>query len=198
MRRPNFADEVNILDIIALIFISGGAIVFQIMLSELPCPLCLLQRLGFLFMSFALILNMRYGVHSRYYSIAIISALYTGAVAMRQILIHIVPGTGSYGSPIFGLHLYTWVFILSFLFILSVCVMMIFGKYHLVTIKNKAFVRWITNICFYLILLITIVDLVLIYMECGFKVCPDNPITYQNPLIPQPSKQCDSITGEGC
>jgi hypothetical protein len=33
------------------------------------------------------------------------------AMSMRQILLHVVPGTGAYGNAIFGLHLYTWAFI---------------------------------------------------------------------------------------
>ena len=42
----------------------------------------------------------------------LLAALFGMAVAGRQILLHITPGTGSYGAPLFGLHFYTWSFLL--------------------------------------------------------------------------------------
>jgi hypothetical protein len=42
---------------------------------------------------------------------AIIGALLGALAAGRQILLHILPGDPGFGSPVFGLHLYTWRFI---------------------------------------------------------------------------------------
>jgi hypothetical protein len=42
---------------------------------------------------------------------AIIGALVGALAASRQILLHILPGDPGFGSPAFGLHLYTWCFV---------------------------------------------------------------------------------------
>ncbi|MBV8796023.1 MAG: hypothetical protein JO136_13910, partial [Hyphomicrobiales bacterium] len=42
---------------------------------------------------------------------AIIGALLGALAAGRQILLHVLPGDPGFGSPVFGLHLYTWCFI---------------------------------------------------------------------------------------
>jgi hypothetical protein len=42
---------------------------------------------------------------------AIIAAVLGAVAAGRQILLHILPGDPGFGSPVFGLHLYTWCFI---------------------------------------------------------------------------------------
>jgi hypothetical protein len=44
-------------------------------------------------------------------SMAIIAAVLGAVAAGRQILLHILPGDPGFGSPVFGLHLYTWCFI---------------------------------------------------------------------------------------
>src|SRR5439155_8932360 len=40
--------------------------------------------------------------------ICIISALVGAAISTRQVLLHILPGDRGFGSPLLGLHLYTW------------------------------------------------------------------------------------------
>ena len=35
----------------------------------------------------------------------------SGSASLRQISLHVVPGTGSYGSALFGMHFYTWAFV---------------------------------------------------------------------------------------
>ena len=42
---------------------------------------------------------------------AIVGALLGALAASWQILLHILPGDPGFGSPVFGLHLYTWCFI---------------------------------------------------------------------------------------
>ena len=49
---------------------------------------------------------------------------------MRQILLHIVPGTGHYGSPVLGLHYYTWAAICFFLILLGTAVMLMFDRQY--------------------------------------------------------------------
>ena len=98
---------------------------FQFGLGELPCPLCLLQRVAFAMVTFGFLLNVRYGSQAAHYGIILLSALFGMAVAGRQTLLHIVPGSGAYGSAVFGLHFYTWAFLLFGLTVLATAVLLL-------------------------------------------------------------------------
>ena len=102
--------------------------ILEYTLSEIPCPLCLLQRLGLLAISAGFLCNLRFGCKPSHYALSLFAALFSATVAIRQILLHIVPGTGSYGSPIFDLHLYTWVLIAATLTILFCACMLLHTK----------------------------------------------------------------------
>jgi disulfide bond formation protein DsbB len=102
------------LDTLALFALSGVLLVafyYQIVLSELPCPLCALQRVGFIVAGAGLILNLRVGYSPAHYGLALLTAAAAGGASLRQIALHIVPGTGHYGSALFGMHFYTWAFV---------------------------------------------------------------------------------------
>lgn len=103
----------NIFELLAIIVVLALALAFQFVLHELPCPLCMLQRVGFVGIALGFLLNLRFGFRPSHYSIALISALYTSFVALRQIVLHVIPGTGAYGDAVFGMHLYTWSFIIA-------------------------------------------------------------------------------------
>ena len=67
------------LNSIALIVVCGvlvGAYAFQFTLNELPCPLCLLQRVAFVAVGFGLALNLIYGAKPHHYGIMLIAAVY--------------------------------------------------------------------------------------------------------------------------
>ena len=50
--KINFFKILNALDVIGIIIILIVAFGFQFYLKELPCPLCLLQRVGLIAMAF--------------------------------------------------------------------------------------------------------------------------------------------------
>ncbi|MBV1926927.1 MAG: disulfide bond formation protein B, partial [Rhodobacteraceae bacterium] len=105
----------NALGMLAICLVLILAIYYQLALYELPCPLCLLQRVGFVAVGFGLGLNLLYGARPRNYALMLLAAVFGISVSVRQILLHIVPGTGHYGSPVLGLHYYTWAGIAFFL-----------------------------------------------------------------------------------
>src|SRR5258707_14181114 len=80
----------------------------QFGLQELPCPLCNLQRVAFVLCGFGFLLNLRFGAQPLHYGLALLGALFGLIVSGRQVLLFILPGAGAYGSPVLGLHLYSW------------------------------------------------------------------------------------------
>ena len=72
-----------------------------------PVPLCLLQRIGFFAVGRRLLMNVVLGPKSAHYSFAIIAIIGGGATALRQISVHVIPGTPEYGAP-FGPAFLDW------------------------------------------------------------------------------------------
>jgi len=93
----------------------AGAFYFQYGLGEHPCPLCLLQRMGMLGVLLGLSFNTYFGIRAQHVGLVILSALVGASYSVRQILLHICPVAGEptgYGTPVLGMHLYTWGLIL--------------------------------------------------------------------------------------
>ena len=109
-----FLSELEIIDsvigLLGVIFILLAAFVMQLFYHEQPCPLCLLQRAGFVGIGISLLMNLRYGNRVAHWALAILSACAGIAVSIRQILLHITDAVG-FGSAVWGLHMYSWCFI---------------------------------------------------------------------------------------
>lgn len=120
----------NVLEIAGIILLLILALAFQYFLSEAPCPLCLLQRAGLLITSLGLLFNIRYGISEIHYTFTLLGALFTSFVALRQILLHITPGDPGFGTAIFGLHLYTWSFIICMIIVIYTAIILGFQSQY--------------------------------------------------------------------
>lgn len=157
------------------------AFVLQFDQHELPCPLCLLQRVALVLCGFGFLLNLRYGSQPAHYGVILVSALFGLAVAGRQVLLHIVPGDSGYGQPFLGLHLYTWTFVFFVATILGVAVLLLIssrepesrreGRHALPMGGASRLAAW-------LLILVTLANAVASFALCGPIECPDNPTSY--------------------
>jgi disulfide bond formation protein DsbB len=162
----------NQLCLIVIIGVLSYAFVDQIYFGELPCPLCLLQRVGFVIIGCALVLNLRFGAHASHYAWGILGGLAGMMIALRQILLHIAPGDPGYGAPFLGLHFYTWGFI-GFLGLVA-------GQAILLMLPNRE-VRSrsvMTRILMLLFMLVVLANLVSTLLECGIGPCANDPVHY--------------------
>ncbi len=161
-----------------------AALVFQFFYHELPCPLCLFQRFGFLSIALGALLNLTYGNSWKYKLIIIISSLFTFAIGLRQILIHIAPNDTGYGSEFLGLHFYTWSAIVSFSvitlmsisFIVDFILNAMFDLERSKNISRASLIKVSGMILFGIASLNTI----LVIFECGYGLCPSDPNTYMS------------------
>jgi disulfide bond formation protein DsbB len=102
-----------------LVGILAAAFAVQLWLGEPPCPLCVMQRIALMLVALGplhiLLHTYAAGLTSRVAAVgqgmAIIAAVLGALAAGRQIVLHILPGDLGFGSPLLGLHLYTWCFI---------------------------------------------------------------------------------------
>ncbi|QBR82924.1 disulfide bond formation protein B [Legionella israelensis] len=173
----NFALFANLLDVLAIALLLALAFMFQFVFKEIPCPLCLLQRAGFLITATGFLLNLRYDFRPSHYALSQLGALFTSFVALRQIALHVVPGTGTYGSSIFGLHMYTWSFIAATLILLLTTVILGLEKQYQKPAEKRLF-GWVSHVLFALILSLSLTNFFSVLAECGFSACPDNPQHY--------------------
>ncbi|OBU16752.1 hypothetical protein AYY19_14960 [Photobacterium aquimaris] len=175
MNNKNVA-LLNALGLLGITFVLLMASVLQVVLNELPCPLCLLQRLGFMLVMFGFMLNVVYGPQQRHYGILIIGALFGAATALRQVSLHVIPGTPGFGSPVFGIHYYTWAFILFSLTIVGVAVLQLLWNknWNNNDYKMNRFGKFVCLLAIFAVA----VNVISTFIECGPYQCPDNPITY--------------------
>jgi disulfide bond formation protein DsbB len=124
-RRFDIAELLNGVGLAGLIGVLLVAYLDQFAGHDLPCPLCLLQRVAVAGVAFGMLLNLRYGPQQSGYGIMLLAALFGMAVAGRQILLHVAPGTGSYGAALYGLHFYTWSFLLFAAVILGTAILLL-------------------------------------------------------------------------
>jgi disulfide bond formation protein DsbB len=107
------------LNVWVLVAVLAAAFGVQLWLGEPPCPLCVMQRTALMLTGLGplhILLQARSGaltarVAAVGQGMAIIAAVLGAMIAARQIFLHILPGDPGFGSPILGLHLYTWCFI---------------------------------------------------------------------------------------
>jgi disulfide bond formation protein DsbB len=168
----------NAIDIIGVSLILLLAFIMQFLLNELPCPLCLLQRIGLLGVAFGFLLNIRFGSHPAHYTLSLLSAMLTAFMAMRQILLHILPGEGGYGDAILGLHLYTWMFVICILAVIYISIILSVVPQYLVAPLETKSIHILTHLAFGLLLFIALANFISTFMECGLAACPDNPVHY--------------------
>ncbi|ASG67500.1 hypothetical protein fh0823_01200 [Francisella halioticida] len=160
------------------------AFFFQFAMNELPCPLCLLQRLGLLAIGFGFLLNMRFHVRPSHYALSLLAAVFTAFVSLRQIALHVTDPVG-FGSKILGMHMYSWVFIISMLAIIYISIVMSYPKQYEIRqepqeiseAKNKK-IRFFTHLIFLIFILIIFANVTSTFFECGLSQCPDNPTNY--------------------
>jgi disulfide bond formation protein DsbB len=91
------------------------AMILQYYGGEIPCPLCLLQRVAMFGVCFGIILHFRHGYSARNDGVGMLFALFLMIVSVRQTLLDIYPRPGhSYiGSAILGLHMPVWSVIIA-------------------------------------------------------------------------------------
>src|SRR5215813_9633100 len=93
----------NLLGLFGISLVLIVAFFYQLAIGELPCPLCLLQRAGFIAIGLGFLFNLRIGERASHYAMILVGSLVTGFFAIRQVSLHLAPGDAGYGSTLLGL-----------------------------------------------------------------------------------------------
>jgi disulfide bond formation protein DsbB len=173
-----FAVTLNALSLYALAAVLAAAFAAQLLLHELPCPLCLLQRIQFTLLAIGPILNVRFGPRPSHYALSLLAALGGAAFSTRQILLHILPGDAGYGTALLGYHYYTLALIGFAIAIVLLSAMLLFDRQFAADdapILSGAF----ATVAVWLVIALTAANVVSTLLECGFGACAENPVVYE-------------------
>lgn len=174
-QQARLLNALGLLGCSAILLVAFG---YQLALGELPCPLCILQRLAFVAAGTGLALNACIGPRPSHYAVVILSAVVGAAIAARQTLLHIVPGTGAYGADLFGLHFYVWALI-AFVGIIVAAALLCLWDSQFAAPPAPARSGAFEAASVILFLAVTLANASSTLAECGGGLCPDNPTRYE-------------------
>jgi disulfide bond formation protein DsbB len=159
---------------LAMAAILTTAMVFQYYGGEIPCPLCLLQRVAMFGVCFGIIQHFRNGYSARNDGVSMLFALFLLIVSARQTLLDIYPRPGhSYiGSAVLGLHMPVWSVIIAVAVVLAFTIKLaVLGGEDLRDSKpSPALGRLARLLCLYVVA-ICLVNLVSVTLQCGVGAC---------------------------
>jgi disulfide bond formation protein DsbB len=157
--------------------ILSAAMTMQYAYGELPCPLCLLERLALFGVAFALIANLSGPYSSRWTGLALLFSLFLLIVSVRQTLLDIVPRPGHeyVGSAVFGLHMPVWSILIAVALIGAHALLLatVGGEGHMRG-ADPARIPWVRRAgaaAGLLILALAAVNAVSVVLQCGLGEC---------------------------
>ena len=168
----------NMLGLLGISSVLAVAFYYQLALGELPCPLCLLQRAGFIAIGIGFLFNLRLGERPSHYAMILIASLVTGFIAMRQVSLHLAPGDPGYGSTLFGLHFYTWALIAAVGVVCYVSLVLFLKDVAGERDGDAPTGGQASNAVFAIFALLVAANLLSTVLECGAGQCDDNPVRY--------------------
>jgi disulfide bond formation protein DsbB len=174
------AITLNVLSLYAVALVLTVAFAAQLLLHELPCPLCLLQRIQFAVLAIGPIMNVRWGPRPSHYALSLFAAAAGFAFSTRQVLLHIMPGDAGYGTALLGYHYYTLALIAFAVAIVLISAMLLFDRQF----EPEAAPKFdapdlFATIAVWLVIALTALNVLSTLLECGFGACADNPMVYE-------------------
>ncbi|SJZ35764.1 Disulfide bond formation protein DsbB [Enhydrobacter aerosaccus] len=175
-----------LLMLLALAGTLTAAMVLQVAFGEIPCPLCLLQRVAMFGCCFGLIQQLHAGESAhglewglergseRGSGLALVFALLLLVISGRQTLLDIVPRPGHayVGSAVLGLHMPVWSVVIALALLLGFAVRFaLFGAPRTAGGAGGAVLhRWVRGLEFYVVLLCAL-NFVAVILQCGLDQC---------------------------
>lgn len=164
--------NINALIIYTISGVLLGAFGVQFIWHETPCPLCLLQRIGMISVAASLALNIKFGIRTFHYGLALLSSFFGGFVALRQISLHVCPGFPEFGLPVLGISLYTWSFFVFVCCVLAVALLLfLYNDREIPEIETERSINRFQAISFWLIFLVAFFNVIATFAQCGLGVC---------------------------
>ena len=167
--------------LLLVMFVIAGiltaAMTLQYVKGELPCPLCLLERVAMLGVCFGIMLNFRRGFSYQNTGFSLLFAIVLLVISVRQSLLDIYPRPGHeyIGSAIFGIHMPVWSIIIALALLIAYAIKLAIlgGDEYLREADVSEFpaIRRIADILSIYVIAICLINLVSVVLQCGFGEC---------------------------
>lgn len=155
----------------------------QLGAHELPCPLCLLQRLALFGVAFGLISAFRIAHSPARTGYSLLSALLLLIIAARQCLNNITPRPGHdwIGGTLLGLHFPVWSVLLAlFLLVLLTTSLLVFPQSQSRREIKPSLVKSVGSLVSGYAVMLCMLNVALVVLQCGCGICH----TYGYSLLP--------------
>ncbi len=125
---PRMLARLNYLYLLLMMLVIAAiltaAMIIQYGWGELPCPLCLLQRVALFGVCFGIIATFRFGDSGRNSGFSLLFAIFLLVVSVRQSLLDIYPRPGHayIGSGVFGIHMPVWCVLIALALLIAYAV----------------------------------------------------------------------------
>jgi len=167
--------------LLLVMFVIAGiltaAMTLQYVNGELPCPLCLLERVAMLGVCFGIMLNFRRGFSYQNTGFSLLFAIVLLVISVRQSLLDIYPRPGHeyIGSAIFGIHMPVWSIIIALALLTAYAIKLaILGDDEYLReadVSEFPAIRRIADILSVYVIAICLINLVSVVLQCGFGEC---------------------------
>jgi disulfide bond formation protein DsbB len=154
-----------------------AAMTLQYVWGEIPCPLCLLERLALFGVCFGILQSLRNGFSYQNTGISLLFALLLLLVSVRQTLLDIYPRPGHayIGSAVLGLHMPVWSVIISFAILTAYALKLavVGAEETLRDVRATAF-PWLSRIAGglgLLVIALCLINFVSVILQCGLGEC---------------------------
>jgi disulfide bond formation protein DsbB len=154
-----------------------AAMVLQYSRGELPCPLCLLQRIAMFGVCFGIMQNFRRGFSYQNTGFSLLFTIFLLVVSVRQTLLDIYPRPGHayIGSAVFGIHMPVWSIVIALCLLSAYAAKLaaLGGDEYL----NKApptefpLVKRLADILSLYVIAICAINVISVFLQCGFNSC---------------------------
>src|SRR5258705_8408155 len=176
----SIAVTLNALSLYAVALVLAAAFAAQLLLHELPCPLCLLQRIQFAVLAIGPIMNIRWGPRPSHYALSLLAAVAGAVFSSRQVLLHIMPGDAGYGTALLGYHYYTLALLAFLAAIVLLAAMLLFDRQF----EQDGAAQVVAPGAFamsavWLVIGLTALNVVSTLLECGFCARAHKPLVYE-------------------
>lgn len=151
-----------------------AAMVMQFAFGEIPCPLCLLQRVAMFGCCFGLLHQLRMRESERGGGIALFFALLLLVIAARQTLLDIVPRPGHayIGTAVFGLHMPVWSVVIAVSLLLALALRLtVFGAPRPLPPAARPPLAQAARLLEFYVVLICALNLASVVFQCGLCEC---------------------------
>jgi disulfide bond formation protein DsbB len=171
----------NYLYLAAMMAVIAGiltaAMTLQYVNGELPCPLCLLQRVALFGVCFGIMQNFRSGFSYQNTGFSLLFAILLLIVSVRQSLLDIYPRPGHeyIGSAIFGIHMPVWSIIIALCLLIAYAAKLavLGGDERLRDHHVRSFpvVDRVANVIGLYVIALCAINLVSAVLQCGLGQC---------------------------